>query len=267
MKNPLKRIPDYFRGLEEKLFSVNDAIVEMKEAIADFNEIKKSVENLDESERFRYSRRSYSQDGEDIVLAAFYESLPGYKGFYVDIGAFHPYRYSNTQYYYERGWSGINIDALPGSMELFNRKRVHDINIEAGISEVGGVLQYYSFREPALNSFNQEISELRIREGWELLGKESIRTLNINELLKQYVPEGKKIDFMNLDVEGLDYVILQSLDWDLYRPDFLLVEALDIVDRDIMEYEETEEYNFLRERGYSVLARTRRTLIFGRGQL
>ena len=42
-------------------------------------------------------------------------------GFYVDIGAFHPYRFSNTFYFYLRGWKGINVDATPNSMLLFEK--------------------------------------------------------------------------------------------------------------------------------------------------
>ena len=58
---------------------------------------------------------SFSQEGEDLVLARIFEGKKN--GFYVDIGAHHPTRFSNTHYFYRRGWSGINIDAMPGSMK------------------------------------------------------------------------------------------------------------------------------------------------------
>jgi hypothetical protein len=45
------------------------------------------------------------------------------KGFYVDVGAYHPFLFSNTYIFYLRGWRGINIDATPGSMKLFNKFR------------------------------------------------------------------------------------------------------------------------------------------------
>jgi hypothetical protein len=63
-----------------------------------------------------YYKRFYSIDGEDAILDSLYEGKPKYKGFYLDIGAYHPLRYSNTHYFYEKGWNGINIDATPGSM-------------------------------------------------------------------------------------------------------------------------------------------------------
>jgi len=73
---------------------------------------------------FRH-KKSYSQDGEDVVLASFYENMKNYRGFYVDIGAHHPVRFSNTWMFYKNGWKGINIDPTPGSMKAFNVIRSH----------------------------------------------------------------------------------------------------------------------------------------------
>ena len=70
----------------------------------------------------------YSQNGEDLILNRFLENKKN--GFYIDIGAHHPIRFSNTYLFYKKGWRGINIDAMPGSMDLFNKIRSRDINIE-----------------------------------------------------------------------------------------------------------------------------------------
>ncbi|MCW5198180.1 hypothetical protein VU06_00335 [Desulfobulbus sp. F3] len=82
------------------------------------------------------------------------------KGFYIDIGAHHPKRFSNTFYFYRQGWHGINIDAMPRSMELFNKIRPRDINIEAAISDEKVELTYYMFDEPALNTLSKESAEI-----------------------------------------------------------------------------------------------------------
>ena len=55
-------------------------------------------------------------------------------GFYVDVGAHHPIRFSNTFRLYRKGWRGLNIDANPGSMKRFHHTRPRDINIEAAVS-------------------------------------------------------------------------------------------------------------------------------------
>jgi hypothetical protein len=64
-------------------------------------------------------------------------------GFYIDIGAHHPKRFSMTQIFYKKGWSGINIDAMPGSMKEFYRTRVRDVNLEIAISKEEGELTFY----------------------------------------------------------------------------------------------------------------------------
>ena len=80
-----------------------------------------------------FSKRSYAQDSEDLlVLSLLGDSKP--PGFYVDVGAHHPARYSNTLLFYLKGWRGINIDALPGSMDLFRTWRPLDVNLEIAIS-------------------------------------------------------------------------------------------------------------------------------------
>jgi hypothetical protein len=87
-----------------------------------------------------YARESYSQEGEDMLLERFLEHR--HSGFYVDVGAHHPRRFSNTYRLYRRGWRGLNIDANPGSMALFRHVRPRDINIEAAVSSVPQQLTY-----------------------------------------------------------------------------------------------------------------------------
>ena len=64
---------------------------------------------------------SFSQYGEDILLRDLFrtELMELDSGFYVDVGAFHPFRFSNTAFLYIMGWNGLNIDANPqGALQL-----------------------------------------------------------------------------------------------------------------------------------------------------
>jgi hypothetical protein len=73
---------------------------------------------------------SYSQDGEDMVLKVFfYENKRKYEGFYIDVGAHHPFRFSNTAFFYQKGWRGINIEPTPDLIKKFKRYRKRDINL------------------------------------------------------------------------------------------------------------------------------------------
>jgi len=71
---------------------------------------------------------SFAQEGEDRVLYRMFQGRFGRPGFYVDVGAHHPTRFSNTYLFYRMGWRGINLDAMPGSMAAFARARPRDIN-------------------------------------------------------------------------------------------------------------------------------------------
>ncbi|MBL4663621.1 MAG: FkbM family methyltransferase [Flavobacteriaceae bacterium] len=179
----------------------------------------------DNGKSFEYSSMSYAQEGEDLLLNRFLKNKQ--KGFYVDIGAHHPKRFSNTYYFYKKGWKGINIDAKPQSMVAFQQERPRDTNLEIGISEKRGELMYYMFNEPALNTFSE--SEALKKDGlrnFKVIEKLKIQTYPLVEILDKYVAIDQKIDFMTIDVEGLDMEVVASNDWEKYRPEIILVEDL-----------------------------------------
>jgi FkbM family methyltransferase len=212
--------------------------------------IKKYVTN--------YSISIFSQDGEDIILKEF---LSGKNtGFYVDIGAHHPMRFSNTYLFYKKGWRGINIDAMPGSMQLFNKKRKKDINLEVGIAEKEGFLTYYMFDASALNGFSETISlERNSCTKFKVVGKKKIKTFPLSKILDKHLPPNTKIDFMNIDVEGFDFQVLKSNNWNKYVPEFILVEC---TSKNLDEVQNDSIYIFLVEKGYVLVAKTYRTCIF-----
>ena len=178
-------------------------------------------------------------------------------GFYVDVGSHHPQRFSNTYRFYLRGWNGINIDPLPGSKIRFDALRQRDINIEVGISDHPGELTYYSFQEPALNTFDPKVAGSR-ESG--LLSADQIRVLRLSDVLDQYLKPDQKIDFLSIDVEGLDIQVLRSLDWTRYRPSYVLAEALDMLD--VMHVLESELHAYMVSQEYSLFAKCVNTLIF-----
>jgi FkbM family methyltransferase len=202
--------------------------------------------------------RSWSQEGEDMVLHRIFGSKK--TGFYVDIGAHHPMRFSNTHFFYRRGWSGINIDAMPGSMKEFEKYRRRDINLELGVAQQQGILDYYVFNEPALNSFSASLSEERniLENNYYIQKKIKIKTKPLHEILACHL-KGRKIDFLNVDVEGFDLNVLQSNDWSKYRPRFVLAE---ILGRSMHNINQDKVVQFMREQGYIVYAKQVNTVFF-----
>lgn len=170
---------------------------------------------------------SYSQLGEDMLLRSFLNARlldVDYKGFWVDIGAHHPSRFSNTKIFYDRGWRGINVDASPTAIKHFNRARPRDTNINVGIGEFPGKLAYFKFADSATNTFSQEFAEKAKAEGATYLGSTLVQVTTLRELLDKYLTPHQHIDFLTIDTEGLDISILRSNDWTTYRPDYILIE-------------------------------------------
>jgi len=208
-----------------------------------------------------FAVKSYSQEGEDMILRRIFDKVK--TGFYVDVGAYHPKKYSNTYYFYKLGWSGINIDAMPGSMKKFNSIRAKDINLEIPIASKKQKLTYYAFNEPALNSFSKELSyERNGKDGYRIIFEKEIETFTLSEVLDKHLPKNiKEINFFSIDVESLDFDVLQSNNWEKYRPLIVLIEDLKF---NINKLDTSNIYNYLKERGYDFFAKTVNTHFFKR---
>lgn len=205
-----------------------------------------------------YALKSYSQEGEDMILRRIFEKQKD--GFYVDVGAHHPKRFSNTYFFYKKGWSGINIDATPGSMDKFNKLRKRDINLEVPISEKEDTLTYYMFNEPALNGFSRQLSDERTEKGnYKLIDTKELKTKTLASVLIEYLSPNSQIDFLSIDVEGLDLSVLKSNDWDKYKPKVIIVEILKNSIETLLEHEIT---CFLKEKKYDFYAKSMNSVFF-----
>jgi FkbM family methyltransferase len=205
-----------------------------------------------------HSRKSYSQEGEDMILGRIFEGQA--RGFYVDVGAHHPRRYSNTNLFYRRGWRGINIEPNPDAMQAFQSIRPRDINLQVGVSDHAGSLKYYLFDESALNTFDERIVASRLAHTpYKLIGTVEVPVERLDTLLTRHLPAGQEIDFLSVDVEGLDLQVLQSNDWIRFRPRCVLVEALGVSLGDVQS---SGIYGLLNGLDYELIAKTYNTLVF-----
>ncbi len=206
----------------------------------------------------KFQQIHYSQNGEDIILKG--EFPRGHKGFYVDIGAHHPYRISNTYKLYKAGWHGINIDANPDTIALFKRARPHDTNLHIGVGREEKKLTYHRFADPAVNTFSDTEAEKWKRHPTNAyLGTSEVQIKPLRNILNAYISPDQQIDLMNIDVEGLDFDVLETNDWQRYAPTILMIEdhTFSIATKD-----ENRIYRFLLEHGYELVHKLRFTLIF-----
>jgi len=215
--------------------------------------VRRGLERLDP-----YVNLSYSQEGEDMILRRLLERQQ--RGFYVDVGAHDPYRFSNTCYFHRRGWRGINIDPNPLAIKAFDRERAADVNVCVGVADVPGKLMFHLFNDPALNTFDADLARERVKlPFYRLLETRDVPVRRLDDLLRQYLPQGQKIDFLSVDVEGMDLAVLRSNDWTQFRPHLLLVEAHQ---RFASGVEGDPVNSFATEIGYQLIAKTLNTLIY-----
>ena len=211
---------------------------------------------------YRKYNSSFSQGGEDLILAGLLTQK--LNGFFVDIGAFHPYKFSNTFRFYRKGWSGINIDAVPGSMDIFRKLRPRDINIEAAISETPEQLTYYYLgKENSMNTFSKDFL-INMGAEKEIKKEITITTQRLDGVLEKYAA-GKEIDMMSVDVEGLELSVLQSNDWNKFRPRVILLESFELMN-------EQNDYDlpikdYFKTVGYRMVCKTTNGIFFLRDDL
>jgi len=86
-----------------------------------------------------------------------------------------------------------------------------------------------------------------------------LETSTLTEVLDTYLPEDIEIDFLSVDVEGLDFQVLKSNNWNKYKPKVVLVESLDFSFHNL---DNSEIYRFLVAKGYHLAAKTVNTLFF-----
>lgn len=185
----------------------------------------------------------YAQFGEDAVLLELFKNVN--HGRYVDVGAHHPYRYSNTYLLYKKGWYGVNIDPNPHTIVLFNTARPDDENICAGVGSAG-VLTYYRFSDPAVNTFKKEEAEKwKGRSFLKFLGTTDVEVKPLSELV-----EGS-VDLLTVDAEGMDLEVLQSYDWK-HCPKVIVIEG-------------DESKQFLVKKGYTLYAERGASRIYTHG--
>lgn len=165
--------------------------------------------------------RSYSQTGEDLVIDKLTKRK---KGFYVDVGAYNPNRFSNTKRFYLLGWTGINIEPDSHNYHKFERHRHRDINLNIGIANTDSYATFYKFSPSTLSTFSCQEAQKYKQFGYKLIGKEVLQVRRLATIFKQHCVN-LTIDFLSIDTEGYDYEVLKSNDWKKYKPKVICIES------------------------------------------
>ena len=144
-------------------------------------------------------------------------------GFYIDVGAGDPEIDSVTKLFYDAGWAGINIEPGP-DIERLREARPRDTNLELAITtQQGQAVMSISAPYGGLSSLRpQSSAALPAGFSWT---KKLVETARLEDVLTEHEPVGE-IDFLKIDVEGLEGDVLESFDPLAIRPKVLVVEAV-----------------------------------------
>ena len=154
----------------------------------------------------------YAEFAEDIMINRIFNNISD--GFYLDIGAYHPIKGSLTYTLHKRGWKGMNIDLSKTSIDLFNIARPKDININCAISNFSGDTHY--FENSPINQQNSLISNNLEQK------KIKIKSYKVDEILS--LNNINKVDFINIDTEGNELDILESINYEKTNPYLFTIE-------------------------------------------
>lgn len=209
---------------------------------------------------------SYAQSGEDLIIDFIFNAIGITKPSYLDIGAHDPHYLNNTAIFYERGCRGINIEPDPELFKGFLIHRKEDINLNIGVSNEKSTLDFFKMSVPTLNTFSKEEAENYQKEGnFRIEIIIPVQVELISDIIQKY-NKGIYPDFLTLDAEGIDEIVIHSIDFEKNFPKIICVESLSfsssgrgIKNNDMIAY--------LEQKGYLLYADTNINSIFVRKEL
>jgi FkbM family methyltransferase len=164
---------------------------------------------------------SYAQNAEDVLLNRLFP--PEHVGFYVDVGANHPVENSVTKHFYDRGWSGVNVE--PGGVfEPLSRERPRDVNLNVAVSDACGRATLYDYPQATGNATLSRVVAADNEQYAYACQPREVEVISLARLCQEHVG-GRTIDFMSIDVEGHERAVIAGGDWQRYRPRVLVIEA------------------------------------------
>jgi FkbM family methyltransferase len=196
-----------------------------------------------------FMKKSYSQCGEDLIIDFIFSALGIKDPVYLDLGANHYMYLNNTYHFYEKGSRGVLVEPDPELYNDLKKKRNFDVclNVGVGLNKEENA-DFYILTSKTLNTFSKEEAERYCSYGQQKIEKIiQIPLLSVNKIIEENFKSSP--NFVSIDVEGLDYEIIQSWDFEKYRPEVICVETITYTEdrnekkiQEIIDYMVAENY-------------------------
>lgn len=166
---------------------------------------------------------SNAQNAEDVVLWRALRHLP--KGRYVEVGANHPSTSSITRAFYDRGWTGIEVEPVSEFVEAFRDERPDDVVVQAAVTDADvSSVTLHVIAGTGLSTLDETIGRMH-RDSGLTTREEVVPARRLNDILVEHLDPSDDIHFMVVDTEGSERGVLASVDLRQWRPWILVVEA------------------------------------------
>ncbi len=195
----------------------------------------------------------FSQYGEDVILHKLFGSKFS-DGFYIDVGAHHPFRQSNTAYLWLMGWKGVNVDASKKAIAIFNSVRPRDINLWSAVvddetsAKQSEIVLYSNLDLDLGATCNSELAKDR-----QTTRSEVVPCTSLTEIINRYAPmNNNRIDFLNIDIEGFDQAAITGIEKWATKP---RVICLEIFGENLRSVVNSPACLLLENNGYALIER------------
>jgi FkbM family methyltransferase len=199
--------------------------------------------------------RSFAQAGEDRILEFLFGSMGIKKINYIDIGANQPKSCNNTYLFYCKRGNGVLIEPDPALTKVLQNARPNDKVVQAAISDKSGEAEFFIFDESQISTLSKEEAAVRQQSGrYHLKETISIPLLTIEDIIVKYM-NNQLPHLISLDVEGVDFDVLNAFDFEKYPVPVFIVETCSYSETHIKPKINTI-IDLMLQRGYFVYADT-----------
>jgi FkbM family methyltransferase len=165
---------------------------------------------------------SYAQNFEDVVLERVFHGVAS--GRYIDVGGYDPVVDSVTKHFYDRGWSGVNVEPVERFHRAFVEQRPRDLNLHAACGAEIGTAEFHEWGDSGLSTYRETFDTEALTGLGYARTTHTVPVTTLAEISRQ-MPPGD-VEFLKVDVEGAERDVLLGADWRSFRPRVIVIEAI-----------------------------------------